>query len=310
MFLKIFFILGIVLLTFIGFIFLDKNRTYKSSKSVASSYDRWTNDRLLENLWGEHIHLGFYKNRRLKDNFQEAKIEFVHQLVRWSGLDLLPRGSKILDVGCGIGGSARILAKDYGFNVLGVTISPAQVARAKELTPDGMTCSFEIMDALNLELDKASFDGVWSVEAGPHMPDKQLYADELLRVLKPGGVLAVADWNRRDSLDGQMNIFERLVMTQLLNQWTHPEFSSIAGFRNNLINSVYYLSDIETDDWTNYTVDSWYESILEGFRRPGSILGLGPTAVLKGLREVPTILMMRWAFMNRLMQFGVFRSKR
>ena len=32
-----------------------------------------------------------------------------------------------------------------------------------------------------------SFDAVWSVEAGPHMPDKQRYADELLRVLKPGG---------------------------------------------------------------------------------------------------------------------------
>ena len=38
---------------------LRKNRKYESVNSVASSYDAWTNDRLLENLWGEHIHLGF-----------------------------------------------------------------------------------------------------------------------------------------------------------------------------------------------------------------------------------------------------------
>ena len=51
------------------------------------------------------------------------------------------------------------------------------------------------MDALDLQLSRPEFDAVWSVEAGPHMPDKQRYADELLRVLKPGGTLAVADWN-------------------------------------------------------------------------------------------------------------------
>jgi MPBQ/MSBQ methyltransferase len=60
-----------------------------------------------------------------------------------------------------------------------------------------------------------SFDAVWSVEAGPHMPDKQRYADELLRVLKPGGLLAVADWNRRDPSDGAMTKTERRVMRQL-----------------------------------------------------------------------------------------------
>jgi len=40
-----------------------QNRKYESINSVASSYDSWTNDRLLENLWGEHIHLGFYEDQ-------------------------------------------------------------------------------------------------------------------------------------------------------------------------------------------------------------------------------------------------------
>jgi MPBQ/MSBQ methyltransferase len=106
--------------------------------------------------------------------------------------------------GCGIGGSARILARDYNLDVVGISISPAQVARATDLTTQGLSCRFEVMDALDLQMADHSFDAVWSVEAGPHMPDKQRYADELLRVLKPGGLLAVADWNRRDPSDGAM----------------------------------------------------------------------------------------------------------
>ena len=93
--------------------------------------------------------------------------------------------------------AAPNLARDYGLDVIGISISPAQIQRATELTPR-TAVHFAVMDALNLQLPDQSFDAVWSVEAGPHMPDKQRYADELLRVLKPGGRLAVADWNRRD----------------------------------------------------------------------------------------------------------------
>ena len=99
-----------------------KARKYISSGTVASAYDSWTQDKLLERLWGEHIHLGFYPKGGREVDFREAKIQFVHELVKWSGLDKLPKGSRILDVGCGIGGSSRILAKYYGFNVTGITI--------------------------------------------------------------------------------------------------------------------------------------------------------------------------------------------
>ena len=286
----------------------QRNRAYHSSESVADAYDAWTEDRLLENLWGEHVHLGHYGDPPRRRDFRDAKADFVHALVHWSGLDQLPAGSKVLDVGCGIGGSARILAQDYGLDVVGISISPAQVARATALTPDGLNCRFAVMDALDLQLSDQSFDGVWSVEAGPHMPNKQKYADELLRVLKPGGTLAVADWNRRDPSDGEMNRQERWVMHQLLTQWAHPEFSSIKGFHRNLEVSAFQRGPIEVDDWTRATLPSWIDSIVEGVRRPGAVLSLGPAAVLQGLRETPTLLLMHWAFATGLMQFGVFRT--
>jgi MPBQ/MSBQ methyltransferase len=295
-------------------LWLRRNRRYHDAASVAAAYDRWTEDQLLERLWGEHIHLGHYGNppRGIGAvDFRRAKEDFVHALVRWSGLDALPPGSRVLDVGCGIGGSARILARDYGFDVLGISISPAQIRRASELTPPSLSCRFAVMDALDLDLAQASVDAVWSVEACPHMPDKQRYADELLRVLKPGGLLAVADWNRRDPADGAMNRVERWVMRQLLEQWAHPEFASIRSLQGNLERSAWGGGiTTATDDWSQATLPSWIDSILEGARRPGAILSLGPKAVLQGLRETPTIMLMHWAFSTGLMQFGVFRGRK
>ena len=297
-------------------LWLRRNRRYHDAASVAAAYDHWTEDQLLERLWGEHIHLGYYGHppKRIGAvDFRRAKEDFVHALVRWSGLDALPPGSRVLDVGCGIGGSARMLARHYGFEVLGISISPAQIARAKALTPPDLQahCQFEVMDALDLNLPQTSVDAVWSVEACPHMPDKQRYADELLRVLKPGGLLAVADWNRRDPFDGAMHRVERWVMRQLLEQWAHPEFASIRSLQANLERSSWGSSiRITTGDWSPETLPSWLDSILEGVRRPGAILSLGPQAVLQGLRETPTIILMHWAFATGLMQFGVFRGRK
>ena len=193
------FIFSTLFLFTLSTLWLKKSRKYESVNSVASSYDSWTNDRLLENLWGEHIHLGFYEKPRLKKDFRKAKIDFVHELVHWSGLNKLPKGSRVLDIGCGIGGRARILSNDYGFDVVGISISKEQIKRANELTINNDFCRFEVMNALDLKFSKGSFDGVWSVEAGAHINDKQKFADEMLRVLRPGGVLAIADWNQRDS---------------------------------------------------------------------------------------------------------------
>ena len=304
-------VLAGILVTLGLLLWARQDRAFHSTASVADAYDRWTDDQLLERLWGEHVHLGYYGNPPRRRDFRAAKEDFVHALVRWSGLDQLPPGSRVLDVGCGIGGSARILARDYGLDVLGISISPGQIARARALTESGLSCHFAVMDALALDLSDCSFDAVWSVEAGPHMPDKQRYADELLRVLRPGGLLAVADWNRRDPAVRPLSWLERRVMHQLLVQWAHPEFASIPGFRRNLEHSTQGNAiTVQTADWSRETLPSWIDSILEGLRRPLAVLSLGPRALLLGMRETPTLLLMHWGFATGMMQFGVFRGRK
>jgi len=284
-------------------------RKYISSGTVASAYDAWTQDKLLERLWGEHIHLGFYPPGNRNIDFRKAKVHFVHELVKWSDLHKLPKGSRILDVGCGIGGSSRILAKYYGFNVTGITISPAQVKRARELTPSGLNCNFQVMDALNLKFEDGTFDAVWSVEAGAHMNDKKKFADEMLRTLRPGGYLALADWNSRDLMECPPSFVERMVLKQLLEQWVHPNFISIKDFGNILTTNKNSSGRVISENWNCYTNPSWYDSIIEGIRRPFAILSLGPVALVKSIREIPTILLMNYAFRKGLMEFGVYKCR-
>jgi ubiquinone/menaquinone biosynthesis C-methylase UbiE len=72
---------------------------------------------------------------------------------------------KVLDVGCGIGGTSRYLAKKFGTQteVTGITLSPQQQARATQLAKDqGVpNAKFEVMDALEMKFPDNSFDLVW-----------------------------------------------------------------------------------------------------------------------------------------------------
>jgi MPBQ/MSBQ methyltransferase len=291
-------------------LYLLTARKYQSANSVANSYDDWTNDGILEFYWGEHIHLGHYGSPPRKKDFLKAKEDFVHEMVRWGRLDRLPPGTTVLDVGCGIGGSSRILARDYGFHGTGITISPQQVRRAQELTPPGVSAQFQVDDALALSFQDASFDVVWSIEAGPHMPDKAQFARELLRVLKPGGILVVADWNQRDDRQLPLNFWEKPVMRQLLDQWSHPAFSSIEGFAELLEATGLVAGEVTTADWTVETLPSWLDSIWQGVVRPEGIIRFGVIGLIKSLREVPTFLLMRLAFGAGLCRFGMFRAAR
>lgn len=291
-------------------LYLFTARGYQSSDSVANAYDQWTEDGILEYYWGDHIHLGHYGDPPVAKDFIQSKIDFVHAMAQWGGLDTLPPGTTVLDVGCGIGGSSRILAKDYGFKVTGITISPQQVKRATELTPPDVTAKFAVDDAMALSFPDASFDVVWSVEAGPHMPDKALFAKELLRVVKPEGILVVADWNQRDDRQVPLNFWEKPVMRQLLDQWSHPAFASIEGFAENLEATGLVQGQVTTADWTVPTLPAWLDTIWQGIIRPQGWLQYGIPGFIKSVREVPTILLMRLAFGAGLCRFGMFKAVR
>lgn len=137
-----------------------------------------------------------------KKHFIQAKINFIEEMLNFSDFKVPSEPFKILDVGCGIGGTSRFLAKQFSgkASITGITLSPEQVKRANSLAilQNITNVQFEVMDALDMNFPDNSFDLVWGCESGEHMPDKKKYIEEMVRVLKPGGKIVVATWCQRD----------------------------------------------------------------------------------------------------------------
>lgn len=75
-----------------------------------------------------------------------------------------------------------------------------QAARASALAAQqGLAdrVSFQVADALQQPFADASFDLVWSLESGEHMPDKERFVSELARVCTPGGRIIIVTWCHR-----------------------------------------------------------------------------------------------------------------
>ena len=212
-----------------GFVklFLDKpSRTYGSG-TVANEYDEWTEEGILEYYWGEHIHLGYYgpdvkyKYRPLN----EAQYTFIDEMMKFGGIDpATDSKAKVLDVGCGFGGTSRYLARALGpeSEVTAITLSPKQVERANELAieQDTPNVNFMVEDALEMpSFPDNSFDIVWACESGEHMPDKKKYIDQMMRVLKPGGKFVMAVWCQRDDKEVPFDKRDKRDLQYLYEEW-------------------------------------------------------------------------------------------
>ena len=104
-------------------------------------------------------------------------------------------GRRILDVGCGLGDDAAALAAlvATGGEVVGVDGSQAMVEAARRRHGGVEGLSFEVADAADLPFDDASFDGCRIDRVLQHIADPAPVVREMVRVLRPGGVLVAFD---------------------------------------------------------------------------------------------------------------------
>ncbi len=111
-------------------------------------------------------------------------------------LDQLAIGpdTRVLDVGSGIGGPARQIARRYGAQVTGIDLTPDFVDTAQKLTALlGLQVEFVLGSALDLPFADGSFDLATLLHVGMNLPDKPRLFAEVARVLAPGGTFAVYD---------------------------------------------------------------------------------------------------------------------
>jgi tocopherol O-methyltransferase len=146
-------------------------------------------------LWGEHLHHGYWvQGDETKDIAQIQLIEHLAQLAN------IKTGSRILDIGCGFGGSSLYLTKKYDASTTGITISPVQVQMAKEAAVKAnLDVTFLLMDAEDMQFAQP-FDLLWSVESISHYHDPKKFFSSAAKLLKPGGCFALTDWFQKENL--------------------------------------------------------------------------------------------------------------
>ncbi len=106
-------------------------------------------------------------------------------------------GQRILDVGSGLGGSARLLASECGCRVTCIDLTESYVEAARRLTAEvGLDAevAFHLGDATVLPFPDGAFDGVLLQHCTMNISDKGRLFRECVRVLRPGGVLALHEW--------------------------------------------------------------------------------------------------------------------
>ena len=142
------------------------------SEQIQTFYD--ASSGLWEQIWGEHMHHGYYGPQgRYRLDRRQAQIDLIDRCLAWAQVTAADR---ILDCGCGIGGSALALASRFQAKVVGITLSPVQAQRARDrakaanLEGDHPPCAeFQIADALHTPFGDQSFDLIWSKIGRAHV---------------------------------------------------------------------------------------------------------------------------------------------
>ncbi|URD75505.1 cycloartenol-C-24-methyltransferase 1 [Musa troglodytarum] len=174
----------------------EETRKANYSDMVNKYYDLATS--FYEFGWGESFH---FAPRWKGESLRESIKRHEHFLALQMGLK---PGMKVLDVGCGIGGPLREIARFSSTSITGLNNNEYQISRGTELNRIAgvsESCNFVKADFMKMPFSDNTFDGIYAIEATCHAPDAVGCYKEIYRVLKPGQCFAAYEWCMTDHFD-------------------------------------------------------------------------------------------------------------
>lgn len=203
-----------------------------TKKNIIEYYKK---NELAYRLWGRNMHYGYWDESTKHLLHATQKLNEV--LAQIAGIS---KSDRVLDAGCGVGGSSIYLAKNLGCHVTGITICPRQVDFAyKNAKREGVThlTDFLEMDYLNTTFKEDHFDVVWGLESICYAEGKERFIQEAYRVLKNGGRLIVADGfaSKKHYVNKEKRAMGKWLNGWVVNYLEVPEnfvqFANEAGFQ-------------------------------------------------------------------------------
>ena len=182
------------------------------------------------------FHFGFHDHEH---RTHAAALENTNRTLAQIGA--IRTGDRVLDAGCGLGGSSLWLAESLGARVVGITLAESQADQASRIAArrglaDKVT--FERADFTSTPFPDESFDVIWAVESLCHAEAKCRFYHEAARLLRPGGRLVIAEFIRTTR---KLHPQAERVMREWLDGWAIPDLdteqehvgaAAAAGFSN------------------------------------------------------------------------------
>ena len=262
---------------------------------------------LWEQIWGEHMHHGYYgKFGTYKLDRRQAQIDLIEELLIWANVNQNNAPQNIIDVGCGIGGSTLYLANKFSAKATGITLSPIQASRARERAIEAdleEQAHFEVGNALEMPFADNSFDLVWSLESGEHMPDKKKFLEECYRVLQPGGKLILATWCHREtnSVTGELTPDEIKHLKEIYRVYCLPYVIALSEYRTIALETGF--NNLKFDDWSMAVAPFW-DIVIDSAISPKAIIGLFQ-AGWQTIQGALSLNLMSQGYSRGLIRFGL-----
>jgi tocopherol O-methyltransferase len=265
---------------------------------IRKHYDRLS--LLYRFFWGEHIHHGYWDAEHTP---AQAQVRLMERLAEETHIK---PGAKVLDIGCGLGGSAFWLADTFACEVTGMTISPVQARMAgKKAKAGGYSgrVQFQVEDANEWQPEPRSFDVVWIMESSEHFRDKKDFFRRCATALKPGGTLAVCAWLRRDG-PPKSPAEEELVAT-IAKAMLSASLDGLSDYARWMREAG--LTVTSAEDITRYVERTWDQCARIAERPPIKFLLRFTSASTQ--RFVKSFPLMKEAYVTGAMAFGLLVAK-